>query len=186
MRFSSTYLILFLTLFFFSPTVFSQKLPESENDTLIMWSKDRKLTSNDFVKTRLEGNKAAQSDIAIDVITRPVEGKYKNYVLVYFLKLESTIETITPDIIRHEQFHFNIAELYGRKIRKKLVEITKGSIDKTVYKESINKIYDEYFQYQNRYDKETNHSINKQAQINWEKKIAKELQELNSFRSRYY
>ena len=63
----------------------SQTLPESENDTIIVWKEDRKLTWKDFKKMKLSGPRAAQSDIGIDVKTiYKGENNYKYVVIAYF------------------------------------------------------------------------------------------------------
>ena len=88
----------------------------------------------------------------------------------------------TDYILSHEQGHFDIAEIFARKLNKKMSEYR---FDKKTYQKDLNKIYhdilDEKEKMQNDYDKETNHSINKEKQAEWLKKIAKMLEEYKDY-----
>lgn len=76
-------------------------------------------------------------------------------------------------ILSHEQLHFDISELFTRKMRERLA---KASFSKNV-KAEVNKIYvqviKELNQFQNQYDKETNFSRNREQQLLWNQKVAK-------------
>ena len=81
--------------------------------------------------------------------------------------------------INHEQLHFNITEIFARKIRQLI-------ITNSLNEESVQKIYNENVKacndFQNLYDKETNHSINKIKQANWAKEINTLLLSLNPYK----
>ena len=87
------------------------------------------------------------------------------------------IEKASDELLRHEQYHFNISELHARILRKEL-----SLLDKTDPKilKKVNKLFDQVhassIKMQELYDEETNHSINELAQEEWEKKIDKQLQ----------
>ena len=85
-------------------------------------------------------------------------------------------------ILKHEQLHFDITELYARKFREKLSRLP---VSRTV-KEQMNaihkKINESLNQEQRRYDLETEHSINKEVQKHWEDFIAEELKALDQFK----
>ncbi len=78
-------------------------------------------------------------------------------------------------LLSHEQQHWNISEVYAHKLRKAL----HGYNATRNYKSDINKIFNtiesQRQQLQMRYDRETNHGLNKQAQRNWEIRIAEML-----------
>src|SRR5205085_4703224 len=88
----------------------------------------------------------------------------------------------TEYILRHEQGHFDITELFARKLAK---EIKEYKFDPQKYQQELNKIYkkvmDEKEDYQERYDKETDFSRNKERQVQWLEKIKDELEELDEF-----
>lgn len=90
---------------------------------------------------------------------------------------------ITPELLKHENLHFDIAEVYVRKLRKAMREISFESNEFHEYSHSIqNQILLEFRMAQLLYDAETNHSHNREEQKKWEIKIARELQELEAWR----
>ncbi|WP_281540763.1 DUF922 domain-containing protein [Maribacter aestuarii] len=77
----------------------------------------------------------------------------------------------------HEQLHFDISELFARKMS---LEMAKTSFTKNVkaevraiYKKTLRELND----FQNRYDDETDYSRNVPQQVAWTKKIVKALSE---------
>ncbi|WP_136468876.1 DUF922 domain-containing protein [Flagellimonas onchidii] len=100
-------------------------------------------------------------------------------VNAYFYPNESWYKpTICDDLIlSHERLHFDITELFARKMRNKLrrtsfSENVKAEIRK-IYKETLRDLQ----KFQERYDWETNFSRNAEKQMEWNNKIAKELSE---------
>ncbi|MEH6514326.1 DUF922 domain-containing protein [Maribacter arcticus] len=73
--------------------------------------------------------------------------------------------------LSHEQLHFDITELYTRKMRKKLAETkftenVKEEVRK-IYKTTLRQLND----FQNKYDSETNYSRNLIVQERWANEI---------------
>ena len=175
-----------LILLLSTASIIAQKLPEKENDTIIVWSKNRKLNWDDFQKSVHKETRGAQSDIGIDVLYIPTKNNRDNYVVIpYFYKLRSSVSLRNPQILKHEQLHFDIAELFARKMRTKIKQLNKEKFDLDKYNRSIDDIYQKYFLYQEKFDKETGHSMLIENQQYWENKIARELKELESFRFEY-
>ena len=88
----------------------------------------------------------------------------------------------TDYILQHEQGHFDITELFARKLAKELKEY---KFNPRKYQDDVSKIYkklmDEKEEYQNKYDKETDFSRNKEQQAEWLEKIKDELDELDEY-----
>ena len=88
----------------------------------------------------------------------------------------------TDYILSHEQGHFDLAELFARKLHK---EMSNYTFNKKSFQKDLKKIYDSIMKErestQNQYDKETNHSINKEKQAEWLKKISRMLEELKDY-----
>jgi len=167
--------------------IVGQKLPEIENDTIIVWSKDRKLSWNDFQQAVHKETKGAQSDIGIDILSIQIKNNHYDYVVIpYFYKLRSSVASRNPDILKHEQLHFDIAELFARKMRNKIAQLNKDTFDLDNYNNSIEDIYQKYFLFQEKFDKQTGHSILIENQHSWEKEIAKELKKTESFLFKHY
>lgn len=79
-------------------------------------------------------------------------------------------------VLNHEQIHFDICELFGRKLYKGVIELRNSEkINSKTIDKLQSKLEKQYFNYQDKYDKETNHSINRVEQHYWNMNIAKEL-----------
>jgi len=83
--------------------------------------------------------------------------------------------------IKHEQMHFDITEIFARKIRKEL-------IDSSVNEQEVEKIYFDHSkacrEFQQLYDNETRHSLDKKKQERWNKKISLLLLSLDDYKER--
>lgn len=89
----------------------------------------------------------------------------------------------TPELLKHERLHFDIAEIYARKLRKVMREISFESDEQHEYSHFLqNQILFEFRMTQLLYDAETNHSRNREEQKKWKERIARELQELDAWR----
>lgn len=88
-------------------------------------------------------------------------------------------------LLKHEQGHFDITEIFARKLRHKLIK-KKYKHYNTIGKD-IDKIYSKsnmsWRKFQALYDKETNHSKNEIKQIEWNTKIKNLLTELDAFKA---
>lgn len=95
---------------------------------------------------------------------------------------------LTDALLRHEQLHFNIGEIFARKMRKAFAEYAQSHKASKETATDVQKIFDnlsaDYFKYQDAYDKATDHSKNKPQQAEWDKKIASELKELAAYASK--
>jgi hypothetical protein len=155
----------------------------AQGDEFIEWSPLKKLTWNDYLATPSSASDAA----AITSTALGMEYHLRNNILTYtitcrFSKNNSWGRYKTEYILRHEQGHFDITELFARKLAK---EIKEYKFDPQKYQQELNKIYkkvmDEKEDYQEQYDKETDFSRNKQRQAQWLEKIKDELDELDEF-----
>lgn len=89
------------------------------------------------------------------------------------------------ELLKHEQGHFDITEIFARKLRQTLQNKTYRNY-KSIGKE-VDKIYNKnnmaWRKFQNLYDKETDHSKNKAEQLEWNTKIQSQLKELDEYKS---
>jgi hypothetical protein len=98
-----------------------------KTDDLILWESNNSLQINDFkalqkdtVKTGGKKFLGAISSISIEVLTTQ-KNKFtapKMVVKNYFHRDQSWMMVKNAYVLQHEQIHFNISELYARKIRK--------------------------------------------------------------------
>lgn len=152
----------------------------------IVWSEARVLKWSDFrgMPKRLSPNEAlTDSGMSIDLKCDGTTSKA--VVTCYFNPHNSwTKDKQSAYLLKHEQIHFDITELFVRKLRAQLANLGNDC-------EALSKHIDEYYKrnykefvaYQDRYDQESEHSLNKEKQAYWEQKIARELAELSSYAS---
>lgn len=154
----------------------------------INWSADRPLTWKDFkggAKPKFKGHVA---QVATQIKFESKVNKtdtIKLYVYAQALKLRSwrVKKTANDYILKHEQLHFDITEVYARKFRQ---ELRHAELNQDNYIKLCNKMFKKYFKAltkeQKKYDKETKHSINEAKQTEWEQKTAGELEALEDFK----
>ncbi|MBB4805319.1 hypothetical protein HNP38_000591 [Chryseobacterium defluvii] len=87
-------------------------------------------------------------------------------------------------VLNHEQKHFDIAEIYARKLRKEVGEKirTSGDFNKK-FQGIYNRILSDYKSFQSTYDKETQHGMDPEKQTEYNRIIAEELENLKSYKA---
>lgn len=156
----------------------------------IVWNEGRKLKWDDFYKKEFIGlGVTAASAIRIK-FSYEVDAYLKWFsVECLFLKNESTARYDKTDyVLNHEQGHFNIGEIFARKLRKRILEARK-LITKKNYN-TLDSIYHAYTQTliegQELYDKETDYSNDSLQQRLWDIRIKKGLDSLSKYQNKKY
>ena len=159
----------------------------SSSTDIIYWSQDQQLSWNDF-----QGSPQYQYE-DISAITSSGIVHYKgckdgviNFkVRAYFEKTESWVkaEALTAHHLEHEQIHFDITELYARKLRKLLSERQFQCGEEAEFETFVAAFLDNWEVEQRAYDIHTHHSMNKEEQKEWYYKIAMELNLLDDFKA---
>ncbi len=162
----------------------------SNKKKLIDWNKHYKLSKSDFKAraSKFSGNSVANTYSGYGISITSVDGEISGSIFVRFNRSKSWIKSkeINGDninyILSHEQLHFDICEIFGRKLYKEIVRLKKENKLKEKYiNKKQSRLKKEYSDYQDIYDSETNHSINKEEQLRWNKKVARELEELSEY-----
>ncbi len=78
-------------------------------------------------------------------------------------------------ILSHEQLHFDIAELYAREFRRRLSARTFSNAVKSEVRSMFKEINQELSEFQQRYDQETDFSRDREAQMQWNRRISERL-----------
>lgn len=90
---------------------------------------------------------------------------------------------VSDNLLHHEQLHFDITELHARKLRKAVKEFDPKKTRNI--KPALEAIYKrteaERAAMQKKFDAETRHSMNKPAQLKWQKYVQEELEKLEDF-----
>ena len=139
------------------------------------WQENRKLTWADFKGKPDKLNPATAltySDIKIGASF--MDGKVAVTVQNFFdPKLSWSKNKTSLTLLAHEQAHFDITEIYTRKIQIKLNAIAS---EETIKNGTLNKastiLLKEWKLFQQKYDDETNHGIIADKQKEWEVKVA--------------
>jgi hypothetical protein len=166
--------------------VFAFLLNRSFAQDTIYWRADYKLKWEDFQGIPDSSSKDG-------AISRPVikyhlsanEDSFNVKVICFFLRSKSWSKFKKNDtLLMHEQGHFDIAELFARKLRKAFAAYKFNT--QTVGKD-IDQLFilnkQERSELDMLYDKETNHSQDTRQQVLWIKKIKAELDTLQKYAS---
>lgn len=157
-----------------------------KEDEIISWSKERKLTWADY-KGKPKKRFAAASTVyslGRKVITES-NGTTAAQINAYFYCEDSwkKDDWISESVLRHEQGHFDIVEMFARKFRKKLSEMVFFSAKEA--EEKVESLYQEINKemdvFQDKYDDETNGSMDAEGQRRWSSTIDKEILSLEKF-----
>jgi len=167
--------------------LFAQK-----DDSKIVWDSAKKVLWSDFqgkVNPEVFGN--ALTAYKIDFFPENVfvdeQDRIRNYqnltVKARFYKKESwKTPNVNNLVLIHEQLHFDIAELYARKIRKRFQELKINKETRfTVYSKEYKILWRECRKYQSDYDYETHHGIKDEINKTWKEKVYKELASLEKY-----
>ena len=111
--------------------------------------------------------------------------RYKANINAHFYPEKSWYKFDKNDshILAHEQLHFNITELFVRKFRQRIEDVKVSNNVREQLKTIHNKINNEVSEMQNKYDAETNHSRNVEAQVKWQLFVEAELNKLSKYKS---
>lgn len=94
------------------------------------------------------------------------------------------VKRINDYVLLHEQKHFDVAEVYARKLRKEIAENIKNSSDfDRKFKSIYNRILKEYQDFQRQYDGETKNGILEDKQSEYNRIIAEGLENYKSYKS---
>ncbi|MGM1054929.1 MAG: DUF922 domain-containing protein [Bacteroidota bacterium] len=184
MRIKNFLLILFLG---FYGNAKSQHLEEK-----IPWEEGVSLTWNDFKAKSPENSKFKANTntgityswgLKIDNANKALKYEVNSYFYPHLSWIEQGSKN--AHLLQHEQTHFDITELHARKLRKELFEIDSNELNQDTRK-ILNDLYktveNERSLMQKEYDRVTNHSLNKDPEVKWQKIVREELFKLRNFR----
>jgi len=185
---SSTFILaVIINMFSFGPTDHDNyKLLPNE----IVWDNSYHLSWNDFKGVpNFEYRSDALTSSSIYFGYR-FDGHRTYEVEVYssFFRDKSWVKEGSPNraLLEHEQRHFDLTEIYARKLRKELIEYAYNGKS---LERNYDRIFDKYFRLlekeQAEYDHDTHHSLDRNSQRKWDNRIAKELRELEEYSSVY-
>lgn len=158
-------------------------------ETEIEWTQDRLLTWNDFkgspdLENFPEALAVTNSGIALESSSFNPLKEGKIFVKNVFYNHGSWVlpEGRNDYVLKHEQIHFDITEIYTRKLRKALIEanITANKFDKA--QAIFETIKSEWKNRQEYYDYQTEHGVREETQKEWEAIVQLELASYNLYK----
>jgi len=174
-----------------------QPANEGEQGESLPWSTERPLTWKDFRADAADSSEfKALTDYKIGLTGTTNSNNYgkkgpKEAALVYTVTCEFNLDrswvkgaSETDLLLKHEQVHFDVAELYARKLRKELSKV--NTADKNTPK-LVSKMFREAtrncMKEQSRYDRETKHSRDEDKQKEWNGYVSRELKKFSKYSS---
>jgi hypothetical protein len=158
-----------------------------EDERFVDWKPNQKLTWDDFQGLAdAESEMKAHTQTKINVSWVCDDGDLEYTVQVRFDRQKSWKKELRTDrLLAHEQGHFDISEIYGRKMRKMLSELENAcDLSTDEFKTQTGLVHKEWGDYQKQYDAETNHGIDHGMQDKWEASLVQQLTQLQSFASK--
>ena len=158
--------------------------PLFQDTEAISWEAGRKLSWADFKGDVPETKQVAATTASGISYSFQSEGKRGRYrvdyevtALFYPQKSWYHRELCDSVVLRHEQLHFDITELYARRMRT-LMDGKTFSVDvRAEVRRIFKQINRELSEFQSRYDRETDFSRDREAQARWNAEIARKLSE---------
>ncbi|HEX8427135.1 DUF922 domain-containing protein [Hymenobacter sp.] len=161
----------------------TQAAPTKES---IPWSTQRPLTWSDFKSKPTPADRlAALTSGNIDVQVGCTDFVFSSSVKAVFLPKESWVRDASkasPELLRHEQLHFDITELHARMLRQKLTLVKLNCQHLNPAFSNLTKAaFSAWQREEARYDQETNHGLNAEKQKFWEAQVQVRLAQLVAF-----
>ncbi|WP_345950341.1 DUF922 domain-containing protein [Mucilaginibacter sp. PAMB04274] len=164
-----------------SPVLCRAQTPSCDS---IVWRADKKLTWDDF-KAVPNANDLAAARTRSNFVRewRVSKNELETKMICFFSPCLSWSKNKASErLLRHEQGHFDITELYKRLYYKRIVEATYTPATlQAVVTIIYRNITQECGNFQDAYDRETNHSLKEDKQSEWEQKIAALLKDLEAY-----
>lgn len=150
---------------------------------MIPWQTDKRLIWDDFLCEPKTGTDAvASTSTSLGIAYQLTDGQLTYHITCYFNREKSWGLMKTDYILAHEQGHFDITEIFARRLNEALQNY---QFNKRTFKRDISEIYQAVVsqkeEYQKTYDAETDHSRNKKTQYDWLEKIDNLLAETHPY-----
>lgn len=150
----------------------------------IEWSPDYKLSMEDFKELKMDNKGVrydslnyklrAYSTVAVGYTFKSEKGKLLFDAFAYFIRSRSWMKSHDEAVLKHEQGHFDVAEIYARKLAQAVGEIK--NIENPVFWTSFQKTFQEINGLLlNEHDKYDEMSMTSLGQDYYYKKIKDEL-----------
>ena len=159
---------------------------QNKKDILI-WEEGKLLTWDDF-RGKTEKRWSAASthyDTFKNLTDKGSKAEVEILAIFYCKKSWKRMSWCNDGVLAHEQKHFDIVELYARKLRKQIIERKYSSYANL--KSVSDSLYDvmdkDMDSFQDKYDDETDASMNGAKQREWNKMLMGQIQSLSLYKN---
>lgn len=175
-------LLLSCSFAFLSSIAFSQT-------TKILWHENNPLEWEDF-KARPDSRSNFHALTASTFGASTSSGK-NNTVFIkitsYFIPERSWVKPGKEKaaLLKHEQLHFDLCEVYARQLRQQMKEKDNWSARSFSrdFQKMTKRLLRKYERAQKKYDRKTKHGLKKEVQSEWEAEVARQLKALSDHRT---
>jgi hypothetical protein len=115
--------------------LFTGNAEKKQVDTIIKWSEDYKLNNTDFGSEYFAGRDShakydtlAMIDCFIKYEIKLVSGKRAIHAYAAMKPRSSWMKVKAPEVLKHEQGHFDLTEIYARRFEKTANDTTIASL----------------------------------------------------------
>ena len=180
-----------MLLLLISSIAFSQSKTAVIDNSIIVWKESQKLEWKDF-SGEMDKDVFGTAKTVYKIEIVPIEvyvdedDNIQNIeqlsVIAHFYKNLSWTSSRNVALLAHEQLHFDIAELYARKIRKRFSQLkSNGEFRFSQFQFEYSKLMNACKNFQKKYDLETKHGSNINMNKQWIKTIRNSLKELEYY-----
>ncbi len=160
----------------------NQNIPKEFGVDTILWNANTFLQYSDF-KAKPFGSFQGNTYAGIILDFKQDEKGIHLFTYTLFFCKHSFLKDSSKNLLNHEQLHFDITELYARKLRQlisqKDFQNEKSSAD--VIQKIYNAVTSDLNKEQDKYDKETVHGTNYAKQLTWINSIHEQLKQLENY-----
>jgi hypothetical protein len=152
----------------------------------IRWSATRLLTVADFKgRPQASNGHAALTSANINSGASCRNGIFMGTARASFDPASSWVRepaTMTPALLHHEQLHFDIAEVYARRLRQQLLALHVACDQMGPEFNRLSQAgYAAWQKAEDDYDRDTSHGLNKPRQAAWDAQVQQQLADLAGF-----
>lgn len=152
----------------------------SSQENFIRWNLNQRLQWDDFSGKVCDTSKFDAETFA-EICYRYTSDNLKDFKFEVYANFNKNISWRRKNmqcdaLLKHEQLHFNIAALFAIKLNREFENYHYTSNYNEEILEIFNKNKFAYQAMQLQYDLETNHSLNRQKQQEWENNLDRELE----------
>jgi hypothetical protein len=157
--------------------------PGGKREEYIPWENERRLSWDDYLcEPKRNTDAVASTSTSLGIAYQVINSKFTYHITCDFSKTKSWGLLRTDYILLHEQGHFDITEIFARKLYEALQHY---EFNRRTFKRDVNSIYQsivsEKEEFQQMYDGESDHSRNRKSQYEWLDKIQVMLDETQPY-----